>query len=473
MWLVVVAVVVMLAMAAAAATVLLWHPAKKGPSYPSSWDPRIAPYAKIAERQRGLLFLHPVYVHFLSPAAFRKTVTTDDKAVSKDDRAKLDEATGLLRAVGLLHGKLDLLAADNTASGGGTLAYYSFDTKSVTIRGQRITPSMRSTIVHELTHALQDQHFDIGARMKALQKSKDPASAAAYSVLDSIVEGDAERVETKYHDSLGRKARKSLDASQKADFKQANQEYKKVPQILVTQMTAPYTLGEALLAVVEQNGGNAAVDRLLRKPPTQETVLLDPFKALDDPARAIKVGTPTLDQGDKKIDASPVGALTWYLILADRLPARDALTAADGWGGDASLDYRHDNTSCTRMSFVGRTAAATARMSNALHRWAAAAPGTAATVADVGRQVRLQSCDPGTKATTGKDQSEAAIELAAVRAYLGRNVEKAAHTNATFARCYAGKLVDQYAVTQLDDPTFGANDPATQQHVRQIAMSCR
>ncbi len=55
----------------------------------------------------------------------------------------------------------------------GTLAYYSFEDKNITVRGQRVTPAMRSTLVHELTHVLQDQNFGIGAMQKKLEKSKD------------------------------------------------------------------------------------------------------------------------------------------------------------------------------------------------------------------------------------------------------------------------------------------------------------
>ena len=48
----------------------------KGPTYPAAWDARIAPYAKTAEKLRGLYFKHPVAVHFLSPEKFKKTVTS-------------------------------------------------------------------------------------------------------------------------------------------------------------------------------------------------------------------------------------------------------------------------------------------------------------------------------------------------------------------------------------------------------------
>src|SRR5690242_19694774 len=77
LWVVLVAVAVMLGLAALAAWMLIPHE-DDGPSYPSAWDSRVAPYVKVAERQRGLYFKHPVTVRFLPPAAFEKTVTTEE-----------------------------------------------------------------------------------------------------------------------------------------------------------------------------------------------------------------------------------------------------------------------------------------------------------------------------------------------------------------------------------------------------------
>ena len=90
-------------------------------------------------------------MRFLPPEEFEKTVTTDDKELDKDDRTELKQFTGLMRALGLISGDVDLFAAFNDFSGAGTLAYYSFEDKRITVRGQRITPAMRSTLVHELT----------------------------------------------------------------------------------------------------------------------------------------------------------------------------------------------------------------------------------------------------------------------------------------------------------------------------------
>src|SRR3954453_8482117 len=197
LWVVAVAVFVALALAGALAFVLLKPdhsapaaaPPPPTPSYPSHWDHRIAPYAKIAARERGLDFLHPVPVRFLSPAKFAKTLVTDDKDLSKDDRAQLRHATAQLRALGLITGDVNLLDATNDAQSGAVDAYYSFKDQRITVRGHRVTPAVKETLVHELTHVLQDQHFHVGARTRKLHKeAKDGVQNSASSVFDAIVE---------------------------------------------------------------------------------------------------------------------------------------------------------------------------------------------------------------------------------------------------------------------------------------------
>ena len=51
--------------------------------------------------------------------------------------------------------------------------------------------------------------------------------------------------------------------------------------------------------------------------------------------------------------------LTWYLMLAERLPLRESLAAADGWGGDAYVGFERGGDSCARIAYTGRTTAAT------------------------------------------------------------------------------------------------------------------
>ncbi len=403
LWAVGVAAFVALALAGTLAFVLL-RPDHSAPnaappppatSYPAHWDRRIAPYAKIAAHERGLSFLHPVPVRFLSPTKFAKTLTTDEKHLSRNDRRQLEQATGQLRALGLIAGDVNLLEANNDAQAGAVDAYYSFKDKRITVRGHHVTPAVKATLVHELTHVLQDQHFRVGARLKKLGKEseKGPDTSQA-SVLDAIVEGDAQRVAHLYAASLGPRQRRALAASQRAEVSEADRRTAEVPHVVMAMMGAPYDLGEGLVQTVAQEGGNAAVDRLFRHPPTHESALLDPFRVLTRSTSAAKVALPTLQAREKRFEYGELGVLTWYVTLAQRLPLPQALAAADGWGGDAYVGYQHDGTTCIRAAYTGRTPADSTRMYTALQGWRAAAPGAGALVSRSGDVVRLPVLRP-------------------------------------------------------------------------------
>jgi hypothetical protein len=441
--------------------------------YPSEWDSRIAPYVKIAEKKRDLRFAHPVEVTFLSEAEFKKTVTADPEKLSKDDQVELEHYTGLLRAFGLITGDVDLLEANNTASSAGFLAYYSPEDETITVRGKKITPSMRATVVHELTHVLQDQNFAIGDRMEALRKrdAEGEDTSSAQAVLRAIIEGDATRVEGLYRESLNKRDRAALDSSRKDEGKAAEGEIEGVPTVVLTLMGAPYALGQGFVEATAAEGKNTAVDNLLRNPPTDEIVLLAPLQQLTLEVETVKVDVPDVRKGEKEFDSGELGALTWYLMLAERLPLVDALEATDGWGGDAYVAYEDDGNTCARMKFTGTTQRDTDVMLSALRRWVAAAPGSPARVARNGKVLKFESCDPGKTAKVGKDASQAAIGLVSTRTYLGVALMNSGST-AQSANCLAGKLVHTFSTAQLTDPKFGATDPVVQARIRSLAASC-
>jgi hypothetical protein len=487
LWMALTVGAVLLAIVAVLAVVLVVQPAPAGrgaagamppgsshTAYPQRWDRRIAPYAKIAAKQRDLRFEHPVEVRFLPVTRFEKTVTADAGELTAEDRHELDRATGLMRALGLIHGEVDFFEAVNDVSGGGILAYYSFKTQRITIRGKRLTPAIRSTLVHELTHALQDQHFGIGARMKKLEKAaKRGEDTSAASVLKAAFEGDADRVQDLYRDSLPPAQRRALDSGVADQNDSASERLDDVPAIFVTMMTSPYILGRALVDTVATDGGTAAVDDLLTTSPVHDVALLDPLRVLAGDVEGRPVEVPQLDRGDKKWDSGEFGAVFWYLMLAERLPLNDALKAVDGWGGDAYVSFEHAGTTCARATYVGTDAAATGRMESALTRWAAAAPGSPATVTRVDGAVHFEACDPGASAASGNDASSDAITLVSVRNQLALSFVKAG-APVDEAQCVVARLLDTYTLAEMTatNQEFAARHPDAKALTETFIRAC-
>src|SRR6185436_18525098 len=127
---------------------------------PAAWDPRIEPIAHEVEQLRHLRFRHPVPARFLSDRAFRKEVTSDEHLTAEDRRRdRVSEAE--LRSLGLVEGPFDLRTTVDDVQGSDVLAFYDSDRKRIVVRGKHLDAEHRVTLAHELTHGLQDQHYDL------------------------------------------------------------------------------------------------------------------------------------------------------------------------------------------------------------------------------------------------------------------------------------------------------------------------
>src|SRR5688572_14495877 len=158
-----IAVVVVVALVAAGAVFFVSRSGDDEDA-PSAWDPRIADLADFVEDNRGLTFEGPVRSEFLTEDEFRKKVTNNEE-LTEEDKDEIHHYEGLFRALGLVEGSLDLVQSMNQLAGETVLGLFDPETKTVFIRGETITPEMRPTIVHELTHALQDQHYDLSREL--------------------------------------------------------------------------------------------------------------------------------------------------------------------------------------------------------------------------------------------------------------------------------------------------------------------
>ena len=74
----------------------------------------------------------------------------------------MSRAQSQFRALGLIGPGVDLFDAANDISSTDVLASYNPETQRVTVRGKgKISVATRVTLAHELTHTLQDQHFNL------------------------------------------------------------------------------------------------------------------------------------------------------------------------------------------------------------------------------------------------------------------------------------------------------------------------
>ena len=76
----------------------------------------------------------------------------------------------------------------------GVVGFYDPETDELVVRGAALTPYVRTTIAHELVHALDDQHLDLD------RPEYDEADDEIGFGFSSVVEGNARRVENAYRE---------------------------------------------------------------------------------------------------------------------------------------------------------------------------------------------------------------------------------------------------------------------------------
>jgi hypothetical protein len=439
----------------------------------SGWDSRIKPIADEVAKLRGLEFEHPVPVTFLSDAAFDKKVSINDK-LSKQDRADLNHNESEFRAIGLMAGGVDLADAIDSFQSSGVLAFYSPKTKRVTVKGTDVDVSTRVTLAHELTHALQDQHFDL------LHLQSEARRTNSSSALTALVEGDAVRVQQLYEAQLSSADQAAYEQAQSADSSAAFDEIRAngVPDAITALFEAPYSLGPIMLGLVKAQQKDG-IDKLFLAPPTTDASFLTPSTLLEH-VKTVKVATPKLATNEKAIDKPDVfGSYALYLMLAGRGDAGAALSAADGWGGDAMVTFTRAGTTCVRAGFVGRSSAATTALADAIATWAASMPGGTATSAQKGNVVTLTACDPGAAAADPPNSATGALIVAELRNEVLRQVVGGG-IPITTADCIATRLVRDPVLAPViaqatADPNSQLSDTdktALQQKVTDLTVAC-
>jgi len=421
---------------------------RDGPSHPDEWDPRVADLAAFVEVERDLTFDQPVFVDFLSPAEYTEQTTDDEGGVPADERESLDRYAAELRALGVASGDIDLFAAFNQVSDGGTLAFYDPTDQRVRVRGTEMTVGLEVTIVHELTHALQDQRFDLDRLYDA------ELDSGATTAFRGLAEGDALRVEEAYTaDELTEEQRQAYDEEYAGELAESEQATSDVPAFVSATFGAPYELGQPFAVMLVNRDGNDGVDRAFKTPPDTEEHLFDPASFLaEEGSEELELG---FEDGTELFDEGPFGATTWYLFLAERIDPKVAFEAALGWNGDAFAAFEKSGLTCVRAGFVGDGDDDEAQMSDALDAWADSMPGSRAKVIDVDGHPGLESCDPGEDEDmelTGR--SETSLYLPSLWGYLVADAASALGPDDS--RCYAQTVIDGLSYEEIIDPEGAA-----------------
>ena len=320
------------------------------------------------EQTRGLRFKQKPEVKLLSSADFDAELRGDFEAEEEEGTFDGEAAIGVLRALGLIDGDVDLetVFEDQLPH---ILGFYDTETKILYARGISPTPFLKQVLVHELTHALDDQHFDL------FRPDLDDEASPAF---DALTEGSATWVEGQWYDSRPAAEQEQIDAEEGGLFDDVPENVEDQPDLSVFEEFAafPYAVGPFFVMALVEAGGTARLDEAFRSSPTNTEHILHPDRFLageGEPAVArARADGPVVQEGR-------LGELGLIQILDTAMTRGFALQAANGWGNDSYVAWTSGAQTCVRANIVMDSTRDTTELVNALRTWARTVGGATVT----------------------------------------------------------------------------------------------
>jgi hypothetical protein len=205
--------------------------------------------------------------------------------------------------------------------------------------GQKLNLMNQLILSHELRHALQDQHLDLGRMLGKMSDYDDRRLAAL-----SLIEGDATLLMEKYMASgqeesgtgleglLGGLGGEMMDGRAMAEMF-AGPALSSAPPVVREQLLVPYLEGRRLAGKIFEKGGFRALNDRLQRPPRSMEQVLHPEKYLDRIEEPIEVFLTETD-GAAVESEGRIGELFVRTLFESILPKAEGMEAAAGWGGD-------------------------------------------------------------------------------------------------------------------------------------------
>jgi len=268
-----------------------------------------------------------------------------------EDREELEAARAALVGLGLIPADYDLFSGYKSLIGSGALGVYFPETGEMKVRGGDFNLFAQSVLVHELTHALDDQYFDLSREFDDGEMS--------YGFVATI-EGNAQRVESAWRDELSPVESLELRAQEATALSlEDTLRLAQVPVALLQFLQSPYSDGQLWVESVVRAEGEAGVDAALTAPPATSEQILHPDIA---PELGAVTEVPIPEPGGEVVEEGVLGELTLRIWLGPGVAA--------GWGGDQYVAWFDDDG---RGCFAANIAADSPRdlleMETALERW--------------------------------------------------------------------------------------------------------
>lgn len=367
---------------------------------------RVAAIEPEVAKLRALTFDREVPTKYQLTSDFQAYVRREIAKELPPERSR--NVSTALTHLGFLAKQVDLATVIEQAAVTQAGAYYDPAAKAFFLVMVPDSNLLLDTIsAHELTHALQDQHFDLAKYLPpeggldddaamarrfvvegdatltmllfaAHSVAGDKMTPAVMGVLHKQIEGFAKLGVDELKSQV--KEQSAMFGSMDVEIQKAIDAMDEIPPTVLVPLLDSYMKGAMVALVAYEHGGWPGVDDLFRKPPESSEQVLHPttklFPVRDRPHRV------TLAKAvEPELANNVLGELQWRIYF-ELWKSPKAVEASEGWGGDRySVSRRRDGRLIGRIATRWDTAADAQQFASAyVATLAARFPG-----ADVGR----------------------------------------------------------------------------------------
>jgi hypothetical protein len=282
----------------------------------------------------GLKILKPVPHDTLTREGLKVYIQKKIKDEVKPEEIRTEELA--LKKFGFVPPDFDLEKATVDLLTEQAAAFYDYRKKRLYIIGEDAGPMQQMALVHELSHALADQHFNLDKYIRKSETTDDQAMARL-----AVMEGQASWLTFEY---LSRKMGKSLKDDPEylqtmvSMMKASSGQFPvldNTPPYLRETLLFPYTAGTMFQHRVYEKLGKESFAEVFRKPPVSTQQILHPEKYFEKvappPLKPPAVPSP---KGLRKVIDGSFGELD-HAILLRQYAGKDAEALAASWRASA------------------------------------------------------------------------------------------------------------------------------------------
>ena len=347
----------------------------KGPVTRVPTPPTIAEVENQVEAVRGLPFERRVNVEPVTPEEIdRRLREYLDVYYPKRFYARRSDAWA---TIGAIPKDVGILGAIDAYQQGQVLGFYDSQNGELVYTGDADLDRLEHFVLaHELTHAIDDQHFDLDRLDDLVVRCEDEPFQAALGIVEGSANHFATQVLLRFPVAASGSGSGAGPAAE-------------VPPLMLEIFAYPYTEGQRFADALADAGGPAAVDRALRKFPTTTEQILHPSKYPGDVAEPVEVPdfAPTFGPRWRDHDVMVVGEVWLKALLNLRLDESGAASAAAGWDGGIYRAWNDGDDVAVILSTVWDTPADAEEFRGALSEWVSHGSGPGLVLAADGTRV--------------------------------------------------------------------------------------